>query len=305
VTQGTVDISVDDTGIWFLRTFGQEGRAQLLRRGLNDENDVEVAHDVRPSPRANVYRMRGDKELLAFATSEGLATWNKADSAPTMLSSQTKGVYQVALDADAIYFMGGDCILKKVPRAGGQVAILSKSGGERYCSLPQIAVDDNDVYFVPDETVYAVPRGGGPTRVVLSKRNRYVLGLAIDGDTTQNIYVLLSPPNQQTGPSKPGLLLKIPKRGKAAPVELGTTEPSGNAYTLVSDATHLYWLESRERHVLVASMTKNGDGRRVIAESEGLGYGIARGAQSIYWVRWIMSGGKDFPDVFRMTVPSP
>ena len=132
---------------------------------------------------------------------------------------------------------------------------------------------------------FALPsrRAGGKTRVIFSGRNRYVLGLAIDDDVMTergattglaNVYLLLSPPQpQMRGTSPRGLLLKTPKRGGPA-IELATPEPSGNAYTLVSDAANVYWLE-----------------------------GIARGPESIYWVRWIMSGGNNFPDVFRMALP--
>jgi hypothetical protein len=161
--------------------------------------------------------------------------------------------------------------------------------------------------------VYAVPRAGGKTRPIFSRRNRYVLGLAIDGDVMtergvatgpENVYLLLSPPQPQArGTSPLGLLLKIAKRSGGPPIELGTPEPSGNAYSLVSDAANLYWLESSPNHVTVASMDKAGKSRRVLAESEGMGYGIARGPASIYWVRWIMSGGDSFPDVFRLGLP--
>ena len=313
VTDRTVDISVDAAALWFLRSFGQEGRTQLLKRGAKDVRDVEVSHDVRPSPSAHVYRMQGDKEILALATSEGLAIWNKAQGGLTMLSPQPKGVHQVAFDADAIYFMGSDCILKKIPRAGGNVMELAKAGGERFCALPKIAVDGSDVYFAPNDTVYAVPRAGGKTRVIFSGRNRYVLGLAIDDDVMTergattglaNVYLLLSPPQpQMRGTSPRGLLLKTPKRGGGPAIELATPEPSGNAYTLVSDAANVYWLESNPKRVTVASMDKAGKSRRVLAESDGMGYGIARGPESIYWVRWIMSGGNNFPDVFRMALP--
>ena len=314
VTDRTVDISVDASAMWFLRSFGQEGRTQLLKRGTNDtgEREIEVAHDVRPSPSAHVYRMRGDKELLALATSEGLAIWNKAQGGLTMLSAQPKGVHQVAIDAESIYFMGGDCILKKIPRAGGKVVELAKAQAERFCALPKIAVDASDVYFAPNDTVYAVPRAGGPTRVVFVKRNRYVVGLAVDDDVMaergaatglESVYLLLSPTQPQMRTTSPlGLLLRIPKRGGGPPVELGTPAASGNAYTLTSDAARLYWLESRPQHVTVASMEKTGKNRRVVAESDGMGYGIARGAQSIFWVRWVLSGGNDFPQVFRMAL---
>lgn len=307
VTNQTVDMLARDDAIVFLRTFGQQGRAQLLERSVTGTNDVELAADVRPPGVGHVYRMRGDARTLVLATDKGLATWDRTTHALALLTDEPKGVFNAVIDGDTIVYMGGDCILKQVARTGGPVKVLAKSTGT-YCSLPLLALDSTDVYFVPDKTVYAVPRAGGAIRKVLADPTRYVLGIAVDGqvgndhapsDPGDSLYLLTSPPLGQRDPRQ-GRVLRISKHGGRASV-LAQTEAAGNAYTLTFDATKLYWVESSQNQMNVVSLPKSGGTRVTLAATQGLPYGIAASPSSIYFIRWIMDGSRGRgPEVFRV-----
>jgi hypothetical protein len=290
VVTDTVDMSANGTELWFVRSGGNY-RQELVQRRREDVIGNVVSADLRPSHIAHVYRIRGNGNLIAAATTEGVVVFDKTTHQQSLLATDPKEAYQVALDATSVYWVNGSCALKKVDWPSGKVTTLATTG-ETYCSLPNIALDATDVYFAADSTVYAVSKNGGRLRTLVPKSNSYLLALEVDD---ANAYLFLSPKDSQNGS-----ITRLPKRGGAG-VKVQSIRVPGNAYTMTSDDQRLYWLESNGNKVTVASMTKPDGKRTVLAETDGMAYGISAGGDSVYWVRWIMGGGSSAPEVFRIS----
>ena len=312
VTDATVDVLASDVGIVFTRTFGRQGGVQLLERRVGSAADTELAANVLPAGTKHVYRVRGDSRTLLLATDGGLATWDPAKRASTMLAREPQGVFNALIDGDTIVYVGGDCALKQVPRAGGPVRVLAKAQGT-YCALPLLAMDPSDVYFTLGRTLYAVPRAGGAVRRVSTDSTRSLVGLVVDGQVGDehatsplgdSVYVLMTPPQpQRVGTSQQGQVVRVSKRGGASTV-LTQTGETGNAYTLAADAKRLYWVESSAHGTHVAMLPKAGGTSVGLADVEGSPYGIAVAPHSVYFVRWVMNGRPSSrPEVLRLDKP--
>ncbi len=299
VSDRAIEIAADGNDVVFLRTFGLKGGPQLLKRGPNDKEDVILAADIRPSRTTRVRRPVVDKDAIFFATSEGVASWER-NGVLTLIGPQSSGAEHLAVDDTNVYFMGNECTLRKVPKTGGTVEELVKHSAG-YCGPPHIAVDDTNVYFTADEMVFAIartPKGRGKPakRVVMSRtEQRSILGLTVDD---ANVYVLLGP-SGITGVGK-GKLVRVSRKGGPA-VELAKTEPANNVHSLGSDATRLYWLEGGQGKTTLMSMTKPGGEKKPIGEAPGIGYGMAVGKDNVFFVAWETTGPGSTPRIWRVT----
>jgi len=270
---------------------------QLLRRGEGDKEDVVLAMDVKPSRVANVRQLMVDKDTVFLASSEGAIVWEKSTSLLSTVGQHVNGADQLTFDAATVYWMGNDCTLRKVPRAGGKVEEIVKMSVS-YCGLSSLAVDESNVFFSADETIHTIGKNKSGRRTLLPKREaRYVLGLTVDADS---VYVLYSGPNGSSSAKELGKLVRVPKKGGAAK-ELATMQASSQAHTLTMDEKNLYFLESAERNVVVAAVPKTGGPKRVLAQVPGLGYAISVGATSVYFVAWEMGAGvRSRPKLYRI-----
>jgi hypothetical protein len=125
----------------------------------------------------------------------------------------------VAVDADSVYFATGDpSRVASDPSSGLQgISRVAKSGGPVTVLLPpgnftpdQVVVDDSDVYFSQyegeSESIFAVPKSGGPLRHVWEGSLAWPLHV-----DAQNLYLSLGAPQGDVPQPGRDFIVRVPK----------------------------------------------------------------------------------------------
>ncbi len=220
--------------------------------------------------------------------------------------------YQLALDADSVYWADFHDGVFRVPKGGGSVDVLVKKG-----NLPTaVIVDDTDIYWLssvnPGEktaTISKMPKTGGPSTALVAGQEALLGVMAID---QLNVYWA----------SVGGPVMKVPKDGGSAVLLAASSDginlavdesdvyftvfnadapdqstvmrapntggastvlATGPVFSLAMDATNLYWSEGDETKSVIKRMSKQGGAPvTVVCRPSGTGY-ITVDAGFLYW----------------------
>ena len=180
-----------------------------------------------------------DAQRIYWVDSAGIKSVPLAGGAPTLLAPDASANY-LAIDATSVYWLdspSGQCLVKKVPLAGGTAPVTLASVNQS-CITSHIQVGAGSVYWMTgavqgNATLLGVPVGGGST---LSLESYMTVWIPLIGVDTAHVYWW------EAG----GLEMAPPAGGIPTTLLAQSTDDAGypvyRPNSMVLDATSLYWV---------------------------------------------------------------
>lgn len=208
----------------------------------------------------------------------------RSGGALTVLASAEVGATGAAVDATWVYFAGPK--IKRVPKAGGAVSIVTDMGGGH------IAIDGERVYIETGEELWSAPKSGGAAARFAGAQGSGITSVSADGT---NVYWTLWN-GVRTADVATRALRKIAWSEEFP-------------FAVTTDATNIYWTDGYGGTVRKAP--KAGGTPVTLAPATGDPTSIAVDAGWVYWVsgkegtvtRVAVSGGT--PEVMATGQPRP
>jgi hypothetical protein len=169
---------------------------------------------------------------------------------PQIMATSAPYLCLVAADDTSFYFTDHDNVngfVAKIPLGGGPITMLGT-----HADACEIVLDATTVYWGADGAVYAVPKSGGATTVVLDASANAVL-VALDDVT---IYWT----------TKDGFIRSMPKAGGNIQV-LASLQGFMNA--LVVDGDRIYWSSTTKERIFSAAKIDGSDLRMLATNVSG------------------------------------